>query len=73
LGANLAGLLKGAPAAAQSDQTPTKEETKQYKVMPTNLGVDLEERLNAMSSKGWHVKQILYTNGMTTNWIVYEK
>ena len=70
LAANLIVLLKGNPAAAQS---PQREEMKQYKVDPTNLGSDLEGRLNAMASKGWHVKQILYTNGMTTNWVVYEK
>jgi hypothetical protein len=70
LAGSLLALLKGNPATAQS---PQREETKQYKVMPTNLGMDLEERLNAMAAKGWSVKQILHSNGATTNWVVYEK
>jgi hypothetical protein len=73
LAANLMGFVRGTPAAAQDGQTQRKEETKQYEVAPTNLGLDLKERINAMAAKGWQLKQVIYTNGTTTNWVIYEK
>jgi hypothetical protein len=70
LAANLIVMLRGTPAGAQDGP---REEKKQYKVAPTNMGADLEERLNAMAAKGWHLKEVITTNGTSTNWIVYEK
>lgn len=70
LAANLLISLKGTPAAAQDTQ---REEKKRYKVEPTNLGQDLEERLNAAAQKGWQLKQVVHPNGPNPTWVVYEK
>jgi hypothetical protein len=70
LAANLFALMKNKPAAAQA---PQREESKQYKVIPSNLGQDLEDRLNAHAQKGWHFKQVVNGFGTSTTWVVFEK
>ena len=73
LAANLVTMVRGAPVSAQSERETQKSETRTYEVAPTNLGLDLKERINAMAAKGWQLKQVIYTNGATTNWVIYEK
>ncbi len=71
LAANLVISLRGTPASAQT--LGSRDDQKPFRVQPSNLGQDLEDRLNAMASRGYRPRQILTANGTPTTWVVYEK